>query len=128
RLHELGMRHILQRAAILLAPGRQPRQDQYRGLGDVSVGDARHRVRDARTGGHERDAELAGQLGMRMRHVDGRALVAHVDDPDTFSVDAHPDRHDVATAQSENSIDTPRTKDPRNDARAGVRSDRWWNE
>jgi len=34
----------------------------------------------------------------------------------------------MAAAQSEDSIDAPRTKDPRNDPRAGIRSDRWWNE
>ena len=115
RTHEVGVDDILKRAAIFLRARRRSRQHQQRGLGDVRVRDAGHRVGHTRTGGDERDAELAAELAVRVRHVDGRALVAHVDDRDALGIDAHPHRHDVAAAQAENAIDAARLEEARDD-------------
>ena len=71
----------------------------------MRVGDAGDGVGHARARGDQRDAEFAGQFGMRLRHVDGGALVAHVDDADAFRIEPHPDRHDVAAAQREHARD-----------------------
>ena len=64
----------------------------------------------------ERGVEIgARQLGMHVRHVDGRALIAHVDDADALCVNLHPQRHDVAAAESEHTVDAARGEKARDD-------------
>jgi hypothetical protein len=53
--------------------------------------------------------------------VHGRALVAHVDDADTFRVEAHPDRHDVPAAQGKHALDAARLEYPCNTSRDAIR-------
>ena len=48
---------------------------------------------------------LSGQLGVSLGHVHRGPFVAHVDDADAMGVEAHPDRHDVAAAESEDALD-----------------------
>ena len=78
----------------------------------MSVRDAGHRVGDAGTRGHQRDTQAAGQLCVRLRHVHGGALVAHVDDANAFGVGAHPQGHDVPAAESEDPVDPARLQEP----------------
>src|ERR1700730_3679460 len=42
---------------------------------------------------------------MGLRHVDGRALIADIDDTDSFCVEPHPDRHDMAATKREYALD-----------------------
>ena len=65
----------------------------------MGVRDSRHGVGHTRPGGHQRNAEAAGQLRLGIGHVDGGSLVAHIDDANAFGIEPHPDRHDVAPAQ-----------------------------
>ena len=51
---------------------------------------------------------------MRMGHVDGGPLVAHVDDADAFGVQPHPDRHDVPAAQPKYPVHTALFEKARN--------------
>ena len=64
RAHEVGVDDVLQRAAVLLRPRRHAGEHQHRRARDVRVGDAGHRIGDAGAGGHQRDAEAAGQLAV----------------------------------------------------------------
>ena len=79
------------------------------------------RVGDAGPGGDHGDAETAGKLGMRMRHVHGGALVAHVDDADALLRDVVPDRLDVAALQAEDAVDAARLEEARDPGGAGLR-------
>ncbi|GAC1540222.1 MAG: hypothetical protein NVS2B17_16290 [Candidatus Velthaea sp.] len=67
-----------------------------------------HAVGDAGTRRDERDAQPSRKLRVRVRHIDGRALIAHIDDRDAFLRQTHPDRHDVAAAEPKNTIDAAR--------------------
>ncbi len=120
RPHELDVRHVLQRAAVLLLLRRRARQHQHRGARHAGVGDAGHGVGDAGAGGDQRHAEPAGEVGVRMRHVDRGALVAHVDDADALGVEPHPDRHDVAAAQAEHPVDAARLQEAGDHRRGAV--------
>ena len=94
----MGMVQILQAAPILLRARVGPGDDQNRCTRHMRVGDPRHRVGDARPGGDKCHAQLPRQLGVRLRHMHGCPLVAHVDDADAMRVEPHPDRHYVAAA------------------------------
>ena len=78
------------------------------------------RVGHAGPGRDHGDAELAGQLGMGVRHVHGRALVAHVDDADAEPREMVPDRLDVAALQAEHAVDAARLEEARDPGGAGV--------
>jgi hypothetical protein len=43
-----------------------------------------------------------------MRHINGRALVANINDLDSFGIEAHPNWHDVAAAKGKYSFDPAR--------------------
>src|SRR4029077_11277708 len=43
---------------------------------------------------------------MGLRHMDGCALIADIDDTDTFGVEPHPDRHDMPATKREHALDT----------------------
>ena len=106
----------------MLACGREV-QPPISSTGDArqrGVGDRGDRVGHAGPGSDHRDAELAGQLGMGVRHVDGGALVAHVDDADAEPRDVVPDRLDVAALQAEHAVDAARLEEARDPGGAGV--------
>ena len=65
------------------------------------VGEGRGRVRDARAGGDEGDAGLAGRARPGVRHVRGGLLVAHVDEPDARVHAGVGDRRRVAADERE---------------------------
>jgi hypothetical protein len=71
----------------------------------MRVGYTGDRIRHARTRRNHRDTKLAGEFGMCLCHVNGGTLVANVDDPNSLRIETHPDRHDVAAAESENASD-----------------------
>jgi hypothetical protein len=45
---------------------------------------------------------------MRVRHINGRALVANINDLDSFGIETHPNWHDVAAAKGKNPFDSKR--------------------
>ena len=65
-------------------------------------------------------AERAGEFGVRVRHVHGGALVAHVDDADAEPRDVVPDRLDVPALESEDAIDVARLQEARDPFRAAI--------
>ncbi len=71
----------------------------------MRVGDAGDGVGHSGAGCDQRHAEFAGQFGMRLRHVDRRALVTNIDDADAFRIEPHPDRHDVSAAKRKDALD-----------------------
>ena len=120
RAHQIGMNHVLQRAAVLLGARRRARQHQHRRPRDIGVGDAGHGIGHAGAGGDQRDAEAAGELRFGVGHIDRRAFVAHVDDADAFGVEAHPQRHDVAAAQGVDALDAALLQEARDDGGGGL--------
>ena len=71
----------------------------------MRVGNAGDGIGHSGARGNQRHPQLAGQFGMRLRHVNRRALVPHVDDANSFRIEPHPDRHDVAAAQRKHARD-----------------------
>ena len=57
---------------------------------------------------------------MGMRHVNGGAFVAHVDDADALARDVVPDRLDMAALQAEDAVDAARLEEARDPGRAGL--------
>ena len=55
---------------------------------------------------------------MGVRHVDGGAFVAHVDDADALARHVVPDRLDVAALQAEDAVDAARLEKARDPGRA----------
>ena len=121
RPQDVDMRDVLQRPHIGLRPRRAAADQQHRRARQRGVGHGGDGVGDARTGGRHGDAEAAGQLGMGVRHVHGRALVAHVDDADALPRDMVPDRLDVAALQAEDAVDAARFEKARDPGGAGER-------
>ena len=120
RAHDLRGVHVLQPAAILLRLRIAARQNEDRRARHMGVGDAGHGVGESGPGRDERHAEFACQFRMGLRHMDRRALVTHVDDADPLGVDAHPHRHDVAAAQSEDAFHAARFQHARDDRGGAV--------
>ncbi len=120
RLHQPDVVHVLQRPAPLLRVWRHPGQHKQRRTRHVRVGNAGHGIGEAGACGHQRDAKIAGEFGMGLRHMYRGALVAHIDDADAFEIGAHPDRHDVAAAQREYAIHASCPQEPRDNGRAAI--------
>ena len=114
------MGNVLQRAHIGLRARGAAADQQNRRPGERGVGDRRDRVGDARTGRHHRDTKFACQLGVGVRHVDRRGLVANVDDADAKLRGMVPDRLDVPALQAENAVDPARFQETRDPSRAGI--------
>ena len=95
----------LQRPEVVLRARRAAADQQHRRALELRIGDGGDAVGDAGPGGRERDPELAGEHGVRMRHVDGGALVAHIDDADAAPAELVPDRLDVPALQPEDAVD-----------------------
>jgi hypothetical protein len=83
------MRDVLQRAHVGLRARGAAADQQHGHARQRGVGHPGHAIGDAGAGRHHGNAEAAGQFCVGMGHVDGRALVAHVDD-----ADAAPARHE----------------------------------
>ncbi len=102
------MGNVLQRTHIGLWPRGAAADEKHGRAGERGI---RHRgdaIGYARAGGDHGDAELARQLRMGMGHVDGRALVSHVDDADALAAAEIPDRLDMAALQAEDAVDAAR--------------------
>ena len=121
RTQDIDMRDVLQRPHVGLRARRAAADQQHRRARERGIGHGGDGVGDAGTRGRHRDAEAAGQLGMRMRHVHRGALVAHVDDADALLRDVVPDRLDVPALQAEYAIDAARFEKSRDPGRAGER-------
>jgi hypothetical protein len=70
----------------------------------MRIGYAGHGIGDTRSGGYQRNAQSAGQLGLGMRHINSGAFVPHINDAYAVGVQGHPDGHDVAAAQAVNPL------------------------
>ena len=105
---DVDMGNVLQRPHIGLRARRAAADHQNRRPGERGVGDRRDRVGDARTGRHHGDAEFARQLGVGVRHVNRRGLVANVDDADAELRGMVPDRLDMPALQTEDAVDAAR--------------------
>ena len=112
RAQDIDVRDVLERSHVGLRPRGAAADQQHRRPGERGVGHAGDGVGHARPGGRQGDAELSGQLGMRVRHVDGGTLVAHVDDADALARGMVPDRLDVAALQAEDAVDASRHQEP----------------
>jgi hypothetical protein len=104
---------ILQSTPIFLRTGVRSRDNEDRRPRHVRVGDPGDCIRHARTRRDECDAKFSRQFGMGMRHMNGRPFIPHVDDAYAEPIEAHPDRHDVATAECEHTGDAARREDAR---------------
>ncbi len=114
------MRNVLQRTHIGLRARRAAADQQDRDAGKRCIRDRCDRVRHAGSGGHHGDAELPGQLGMGVRHMDRGAFVAHVDDADALPRHVIPDRLDMPALQPEDPVDAARLEKARDPGRAGL--------
>ena len=103
--HQLRVVHVLEAAAVLLRARVAAREHEHGSARDMRVGDAGDGIGHSGAGGDQRHPELAGQFGMSLRHVNGRALVANIDDANSFRIEPHPDRHDVAAAERKHARD-----------------------
>ena len=120
RPQDVDVGNVLQRAKIGLGARRAAADHQNRHPGERGVGDRRGGVGHAGTGRHHGDSELAGEFGVGVRHVDGRDLVANVDDADAKLRGMVPDRLNMAALQPEDAVDAARLQETRDPSRAGV--------
>jgi hypothetical protein len=67
----------------------------------VGVGERGHGVGEAGPGGDQGDSHASAQIGLGLRHVHRRALVAHVHHLDAEPGERVPQRLDVAAAEPE---------------------------
>ena len=122
RTKNVDVRNVLQRSHIGLRARRAAADQQDRHAGERRIGHRGDCVRHARSGGHHGHAELPGQLGMGVRHMDRGAFVAHVDDADALPRDVIPDRLDMPALQPEDPVDAARLEKAGNPRRAGLLS------
>ena len=89
---------------VLGARGAAADQEHGRALqlGVRHGGDA---VGHTRTGGDQDDAELSGERGVRMGHVHGGALIAHVDNAYAPLCQLIPDGLDMTALETEHPVD-----------------------
>ncbi len=97
---DIGLLHFLERAAVPVRARRVAGKQHHRRLGKAR----RHGVGVPGTAGHERDAGLAGDPRVRIRHVHGRGFVTHVDEIDARVERRIEDRHDVVARQREDAL------------------------
>ena len=77
-----------------------------RHVGDGGVGEARHRVGEARPGGDRADPGAAGGEGEALRRLGHGALVAHADDPEALVGTAVEQLDDVPAPECEKRLHT----------------------
>ena len=111
RPHDVDVRDALQWTEIVLRDGRAAADQQHRDALELRVGHRGHAVGDAWTGGDHRDADAATERRVRLRHVNGSAFVAHVDDAHAALAELVPDRLDVPALQAEHAIDAARDQE-----------------
>ena len=98
--------HLLERAAAQVRERALAADHQDRAVRAPGVRDAGDAVGDAGAGGDDRAADLGGvQPAVRVGRVDGRLLVAHVDDLDALVERAVVDGHDVPAREREDAVD-----------------------
>ena len=101
RAHEVDLRHLLERAGAVGRDRGVAAQQQDRALGVPGGEERGEGVGESGSGGDQRDADLAGDLGPGVGHVHRRAFMADVDDGEV-DVDARiVDRHDLVAGQAE---------------------------
>src|SRR5215467_1027547 len=113
----------LERTEIVLWHRRAASDQYHRHAFELCVGDRSHTIGDARPRSRERDADLAGQHGVAVRHVHSGAFVANIKDADVALNQVIPDWLDVATLQPINAINAPRNYefgDPLGDRTSGI--------
>ncbi len=104
--HHADVVHLLERAAAQVREGPLSAEHEDRRVRAPGVGDAGDPVGDAgprRDGGDADAARVAARPGVG--RVDGRLLVAHVDDLDALVDAAVVEGHDVAAAEREDTLD-----------------------
>ena len=105
-LHDRDVVDALQRPEIVLRHRRAAADQQDRSALELRIGDRRHAVGDTGPRGRERDAQLARQHRMAVRHVHGGAFIAHVDNPHFALGQVVPDRLDVAALEAVHAVNT----------------------
>ena len=109
-----GLRHrprgghlvdFLEGAAPALRAGAGAGEQDDRRLGHARTVERRQRVEMPGAGGDQRDTRLLGEPPPRVRHVDGRGLVARVDERDAAADRRIEDREDLVARQREEMAD-----------------------
>ncbi len=118
RPQDVDVGNVLQRAHIGLRSRRAAADQQHRCAGERGVRHGGDGVGDAGPGSRHGDAQHASEFGMGVRHMDGRAFVAHVDDADALARHMIPDRLDMAALQAEDAVDAARFEKTRDPGRA----------
>ncbi len=102
---DVDVRQILQRSHLVLSQRTLAADVQDRTFGAKRGGNARNRIREARPGGRDHAAELAGLACVAIGGMRGNLLMADVDDANPFIDAAIVDVDDVAAAKRENRVD-----------------------
>ena len=119
RFQDVDVRNVLERPHVGLRTRGAAADEQDRDAGERGVRHRGHRVGNPGAGCHHGDADAAGELGVRLGHVHGGALVPDIDDTDAGLGREVPDRLDVAALETEDAIDAAglqRFGDPGGDA------------
>jgi hypothetical protein len=122
RFHDRNMVDPLERTEVVLRYRCAAADQQHRHALELRIGHGGDAVGDAGPGRYQHDADSAGEHRMRVRHVHGRAFVAHVDDAHLTPPEVIPDRLNVAALQTEHAIDAARNKELRNPFGNGTRN------
>ena len=104
-LIDVDMRQVLQRSHLVLSQRTLAADVQDRTFGAKRGGNARNRIREARPGGRDHAAELAGLACIAVGGMRGNLLMADVDDANPFIDAAIVDVDDVAAAKREYRVD-----------------------
>jgi hypothetical protein len=107
RTQDIDVRNVLQWPHVRLGTRSAAAYQQDRDAREGSIGHRRDGICNSRTRRNHGHPEPAHQFGVRVRHVDRRAFVSCVDDPDALAGDMIPNRLDVTALKSENPIDPP---------------------
>ena len=102
RRRHRALAHFLKRAAAILRHRRVAAQQQNRRFGFTDGKQWPHGVSQSTAGSDQRNADLAGQLGMSFRHENSRRLMPGVNDLDAKLETGVIDRHDLVARQREN--------------------------
>ena len=107
------MRNVLQRPHVGLRARGAATDQQHRRARERRVGDCGDALVTPGPAVTMATPSWSGQLGMGVRHVHGRAFVAHVDDADPEPRHVVPDRLDMTALQAEDAIDAARLEEAR---------------
>ena len=101
RSQEVDLLDLLQRAEAAQAERGRAADQEHRAARGVGVGDAGHRVGDARPRGDEGDAHVPREARVGVGGVRAGLLVPHVDDLHALGETAVVDRQDVSATERE---------------------------